>query len=153
VLREIISWPISMARTAIELPRSMERSIREANDLMEVSREQLEVMRRQADEALEQAERMNELLARVVRLTEPLERAQRGGEYVAEGLKRAIFGPEEAARASIDAEVVAEERALAEEPTLVEEPALGEEPALAEEEKSSAGQEGTSALPPDPSER
>ena len=93
MLRELISWPISMARAAIELPRIMERSIREANDLMEVSREQLEVMRRQADQALEQAERMNELLARVVRLTEPLERAQRGGEYVGERLKRAIFGP------------------------------------------------------------
>ena len=51
-------------------------------------------MRRQADTALEQAERMNELLARVVKLTEPMERAQRGGEYVAEGLKRAIFGAE-----------------------------------------------------------
>ena len=70
-----------MARSAVELPRAMERSIREANELMEVSREQLEVMRRQADEALEQADRMNELLGRVVRLTEPLERAQRGGEY------------------------------------------------------------------------
>jgi hypothetical protein len=116
VLREIISWPISMARTAIELPRSMERSIREANDLMEVSREQLEVMRRQADEALEQAERMNELLGRVVRLTEPLERAQRGGEYAAERLKKAIFGPEEVARASIDAEVIAEENAVTEPP-------------------------------------
>jgi hypothetical protein len=116
VLREIISWPISMARTAIELPRSMERSIREANDLMEVSREQLEVMRRQADQALEQAERMNELLGRVVRLTEPLERAQRGGEYAAERLKRAIFGPEEAARVSIDAEVIAEEAAVADQP-------------------------------------
>ena len=98
-----------MARTAMELPGTMERSIREANDLMEVSREQLEVMRRQADEALEQAERMNELLGRVVRLTEPLERAQRGGEFVGERLKRALFGPEEAARASIDAEVIAEE--------------------------------------------
>ena len=44
----------------------------QANDLMEVSREtKLEVMRRQADQAAEQAERMNELLARVVRLTEP----------------------------------------------------------------------------------
>jgi hypothetical protein len=117
VLREIISWPISMARTAIDLPRSMERSIREANELMEISREQLEVMRRQADEALEQAERMNELLGRVVRLTEPLERAQRGAEYVGEGLKRAIFGPEEAAaRASIDAEVIAEERAITDQP-------------------------------------
>ena len=72
-----------MARAAIELPSAMERSIREANDLMEVSREQLEVMRRQADQALEQAERMNELLARVVRLTEPLERAQRSESKMA----------------------------------------------------------------------
>jgi hypothetical protein len=135
VLREIISWPISMARTAIELPRAMERSIREANDLMEVSREQLDVMRRQADQALEQAERMNELLGRVVRLTEPLERAQRSGEYVGERLKRAIFGPEEAARASIDAEVIAEERAVVEQP------------------EPSAEQRQSPAPPPDPSER
>jgi hypothetical protein len=106
VVRELISWPISMARAAIDLPRDMQRSIREANDLMEVSREQLEVMRRQADQALEQAERMNELLARVVKLSEPLERAQRGSEFVAEGLKRALFGEEAAA---IEAEVVAEE--------------------------------------------
>jgi hypothetical protein len=134
VLREIISWPISTARTAVDLPRAMQRSIREANELMEVSREQLEVMRRQADEALEQAERMNELLGRVVRLTEPLERAQRGGEYAAERLKRAIFGPEEAAQASIEAEIIAEETALAEQ---------GE--AAAEPEAS--------ARPPDPSER
>jgi hypothetical protein len=96
VLRELISWPISMTRAMIELPRSMERSIREANELMEVSREQLEVMRRQADQALEQAEKMNELLARVVRLTEPLERAQRGGEYVGGRLKRAILGADDA---------------------------------------------------------
>ena len=95
-----------MARAAIDLPRDMQRSIREANDLMEVSREQLEVMRRQADQALEQAERMNELLARVVKLSEPLERAQRGGEFVAEGLRRALFGEEAAA---IEAEIVAEE--------------------------------------------
>ena len=106
VLREIISWPISIARTAVELPRAMERSIREANDLMEVSRKQLEVMRRQADEALEQAERMNELLGRVVKLTEPLERAQRSGEYVAGELKKAIFGAEQA---TIEAEVALEE--------------------------------------------
>jgi methyl-accepting chemotaxis protein len=106
VLRELITWPISMARAAIELPRSMQRSIDEANDLMEVSRKQLEVMRRQADQALEQAERMNELLGRVVRLTEPLERAQRGGEYVAGELKKAIFGAEQAA---IEAEVAADE--------------------------------------------
>ena len=100
----------------------MERSIREANDLMEFSRKQLEVMRRQADEALEQAERMNELLGRVVRPTEPLERAQRSAEYVGEGLKRAIFGPEEVARASIDAEVIAEERAVAEVPEVPQDP-------------------------------
>ena len=106
VFRRLITWPISAARTAIELPRSMERSIREANQLMEVSREQLEVMRRQADQALEQAERMNDLLGRVVKLTEPLERAQRGGEYVAESLKKAIFGVEQA---SIDAQEAARE--------------------------------------------
>jgi hypothetical protein len=100
VLRELISWPISAARTAVELPRTMERSIREANELMQVSREQLEIMRRQADQALEQAERMNELLGRVVKLTEPLERAQRGAEYVGEGLKKAIFGAAEAAEAN-----------------------------------------------------
>jgi hypothetical protein len=112
MLREMVTWPISMARAAIELPRAMERNIREANDLMEVSREQLEVMRRQADQALEQAERMNELLARVVRLTEPLERAQRSGEYVGERLKRALFGPEEEGeRVAIDAEIVVEETA------------------------------------------
>ena len=124
-----------MARTAVDLPRAMERSIREANELMEVSREQLEAMRRQADEALEQAERMNELLGRVVRLTEPIERAQRSGEYAAERLKRAIFGPEEAAaRASIDAEVIAEETAVAEQGEMTE-------------------QQKASARPPDPSER
>ena len=124
-----------MARTAVDLPRAMERSIREANELMEVSREQLEAMRRQADEALEQAERMNELLGRVVRLTEPIERAQRSGEYAAERLKRAIFGPEEAAaRASIDAEVIAEETAVAEQGEMTE-------------------QEEASARPPDPPER
>jgi uncharacterized protein YoxC len=108
VLRELVTWPISAARAAIDLPRSMERSIREANDLMEVSREQLEVVRRQADQALEQAEKMNELLARVVKLTEPLERAQRGGEYVGEALKRAIFGAEQAAEeAAAEAEQAA----------------------------------------------
>ncbi|HEY6670865.1 MAG TPA: hypothetical protein VIZ91_00025 [Solirubrobacterales bacterium] len=114
MVRELVTWPISMARAAIELPRAMERNIREANDLMEVSRKQLEVMRRQADQALEQAERMNELLARVVRLTEPLERAQRSGEYVGERLKRALFGPEEEGeRVAIDAEIVVEETAEA----------------------------------------
>ena len=106
MLRELITWPVSMARAAIELPRTMERSIREANDLMEVSRQQLEVMRRQADQALEQAERMNEMLSRVVKLTEPLERAQRGGEYISERLKEAIFGAEQAA---VDAEAAADE--------------------------------------------
>ena len=85
-----------MTRAMIKLPRSMERSIREANELMEVSRAQLDVMRRQADQALEQAEKMNELLARMVKLTEPLERAQRGGEYVGGRLKRAILGADDA---------------------------------------------------------
>jgi hypothetical protein len=69
-------------------------------------------MRRQADQALEQAERMNELLGRVVKLTEPLERAQRGGEYVAGELKKAIFGAEQA---TIEAEVAVEEAKDAQE--------------------------------------
>ncbi len=126
MLRELVTLPFSVARAAIELPRSMQRSIDEANDLMEISREQLELIRRQADQALEQAERMNVLLARVVKLTEPLERAQRGGEYVGGALKRAIFGEEERAleaearaldaeEAAVDAEeaaVNAEEAAL-----------------------------------------
>jgi hypothetical protein len=95
VLRELVTRPISAVVALIDLPRTIDRSMREANELMEISREQLELMRRQADEALIQAERMNDLLTRVVRLTEPLEKAQRGGEYVGERLKRAIF-PEEA---------------------------------------------------------
>ena len=68
----MIRLPFDAARAAVDLSRNMNRSVREANELMEVSREQLELMRRQADQALEQAERMNELLGRVVKLTEPL---------------------------------------------------------------------------------
>jgi hypothetical protein len=107
MFREMIRAPFDAARAAVELPRNMNRSVREANELMEVSREQLELMRRQADQALQQAERMNELLGRVVKLTEPLERAARGGEVVAEGLKRAIFGEQEAA---IEAKIAAEQQ-------------------------------------------
>lgn len=88
---------------------------------------------------------MNELLGRVVRLTEPLERAQRGAEYVGENLKRAIFGPEEAARASIDAEVIAEERAVVEELLVVEE---AETPA---ESPEAPAEDEAPAQPPDPS--
>jgi hypothetical protein len=62
---------------------------------METSRRQLEQMQRQTDDALDQAERMNELLTRVVRLSEPLEKAQRGGEYAAEIARRVIFGEEQ----------------------------------------------------------
>jgi methyl-accepting chemotaxis protein len=117
VLRELVTWPISMARAAIDLPRTMQRSVREANQLMELSREQLEVMRRQADQALEQAERINDLLTRVVRLTEPIEKAQRGGEFVGEALKRAIFGPDDQAQAVTGRaeEIVAEAEKAADE--------------------------------------
>jgi uncharacterized membrane protein YgaE (UPF0421/DUF939 family) len=94
VLRELVTRPVSIVASLIELPRSMERNVREANELMDISREQLDLIRRQADAALEQAERMNELLARLVKLTEPLEKAQRGGEYVSERLKRAVLGDE-----------------------------------------------------------
>jgi hypothetical protein len=113
VLRELISRPISMINSVLDLPRSMQRSVRQANELMDVSQEQLEVMRRQADEALAQAERMNDLLAKLVKLTEPLEKAQRGGEFVGEQLKRVLLGEAseaeaEAAVRRVEAEVEAE---------------------------------------------
>jgi hypothetical protein len=127
----------------LDLPRTLERSVREANALMEVSRDQLELMRRQADEALAQAERMNDLLARVVKLTEPLERAQRGGEYVVGGLKQVIFGEEasgerEVARAEEAAklaEAAAEDaESAAEGAESVTDPAAEEEPPRREAE-------------------
>jgi hypothetical protein len=107
VLRELITKPISMVNAVLDLPRTMERSVRQANELMDVSQEQLEVMRRQADEALAQAERMNDLLARLVKLTEPLEKAQRGGEFVSEQLKRVLLGDaDEARRVEADVEEI-----------------------------------------------
>jgi hypothetical protein len=115
VLRELITKPISMINSVLDLPRSMQRSVRQANELMDVSQEQLEVMRRQAEEALAQAERMNDLLARLVKLTEPLERAQRGGEFVGEQLKRVLLGEEgNAAARQVEAEVEVEADAEAE---------------------------------------
>jgi len=96
VLRELITRPISMVNAVLDLPRTMQRSVRQANELMDVSQEQLEVMRRQTDEALAQAERMNDLLARLLKLTEPIEKAQRGGEFVSEQLKRVLLGEAEA---------------------------------------------------------
>jgi hypothetical protein len=119
VLRELITRPISMINSVLDLPRSMQRSVRQANELMDVSQEQLEVMRRQADEALAQAERMNDLLAKLVKLTEPLEKAQRGGEFVGEQLKRVLLGEAseaeaEAAVRRVEAEVEAEIEAEAE---------------------------------------
>jgi hypothetical protein len=116
VLRELITRPISMINSVLDLPRSMQRSVRQANELMDVSQEQLEVMRRQADEALAQAERMNDLLARLVKLTEPLEKAQRGGEFVSEQLKRVLLGEEVDAAAAkrVEAEVEAQIEAEAE---------------------------------------
>jgi hypothetical protein len=122
VLRELISKPISTLEALLDFPRKVERSVRQANELMDVSQEQLEVMRRQADEALAQAERMNDLLARLVRLTEPLEKAQRGGEFVSEQLKRVLLGEEaqgggepRRVEAQVEAEVEAEIEAEAEE--------------------------------------
>ena len=124
VLTQLVTKPIRAAVALIELPLTARRSLEEVTELMEISRRQLEAMQRQTDTALNQAERMNDLLARVVRLTEPLERAQRGGEYVVGGLKQMIFGEEasgehdlaraqEAAKlaeaAAEDAETVAEE--------------------------------------------
>jgi hypothetical protein len=104
VIRELITRPIQAANALIELPWTINRSLRQANDLMEASRRQLEVMQRQTDEALVQAERMNQMLSKVVRLTEPIEMAAKGGEYAAGALKRVIFGAEQAV---VDAETAA----------------------------------------------
>ena len=114
MLRELITRPISTLNALLDFPRTMERSVRQANELMDVSQEQLDVMRRQADEALAQAERMNDLLARLVKLTEPLERAQRGGEFVSEQLKRVLLGEEAEAKAAADRAEEAANRAEAE---------------------------------------
>jgi len=109
VLRELVTRPVSAAIALVELPGTVQRSLKQANDLMEVSRRQLEAMQEQTDEALRQAERMNDLLGRVVRLTEPLEFAARGGEYVGGRLKRALLGDDAGTleRAITDAEAAA----------------------------------------------
>ena len=117
MLTELVTKPVRAVLAIIELPITARRSLEEVNQLLEVSRKQLEAMQRQTDSALNQAERMNELLSRVVRLTEPIEKAQRGGEYVADGLRRVIFGepaaePTTAERA--DAAEARVERATAE---------------------------------------
>lgn len=108
MVREIVTKPLGAVVALIELPGQVTRSLKQANELMETSRMQLEAMQDQTDSALAQAERMNELLSRVVKLTEPIEKAQRGGEYVAGGLKRAILSLEKAVndveRAAVDTE-------------------------------------------------
>ena len=112
MVRELITRPIQAANALIELPWTINRSLRQANDLMEASRRQLEVMQRQTDEALVQAERMNEMLSKVVRLTEPIEMAAKGGEYAAGALKRVIFGAEQAVADAESAAGDAESAAL-----------------------------------------
>ena len=96
MIRELVTKPAGAVIALIELPGTINRSLKEANEVMEVSRRQLETIESQTGNALEQVERMNDLLSRVVRLTEPIEKAQRGGEYFAGGLKRAIHGLERA---------------------------------------------------------
>jgi hypothetical protein len=102
VLRELVTKPFQAAVALVELPLTARRSLDEVNRLMEVSRQQLETMQRQTDTALDQAERMNDLLAKVVKLAEPLERAQRGGEYVVGGLKQMIFGEESGGQPEVE---------------------------------------------------
>ena len=115
VFREIVTKPVGAVVALIELPGTVTTSLKQANELMESSRQQMEAMQTQTDSALAQAERMNELLSKVVKLTEPIDRAARGGEYIAGGLKRAIFGLEKAVQeveaaeaAVVDAEIEGE---------------------------------------------
>ena len=109
MVRDLVTRPISALVALVELPGTVQRSLRQANELMESSRRQLEAMQRQTDDALAQAERMNELLSRVVKLTEPIEKAQRGGEYVGGRLKRALLGDDDTPleRVAEDAELAA----------------------------------------------
>ncbi len=130
VLTELVTRPVQAVVALIELPMTARKSLEEVNQLMEVSRRQLEAMQRQTDNALDQAERMNELLTRVVRLTEPIEKAQRGGEYFADGLRRVIFGEERIEQAAADAELAA---ADAERAALEAEDAAGQAQEVAED--------------------
>jgi hypothetical protein len=94
VLREIVTRPVEATFALIELPIALKRTLDETNELIATSRRKIEDMDRQTNDAILQAERMNELFARVVKLTEPLEMAQRGGDIISGALKRAIFGDE-----------------------------------------------------------
>jgi F0F1-type ATP synthase membrane subunit b/b' len=136
VLRELVTRPVSAAIALIELPATVQRSLKQANELMETSRRQLEAMQHQTDEALHQAERMNDLLGRVVKLTEPLELAARGSEYVGGRLKRVLLGDDgtleravaDAEAAAHDAETAAAEAEADAEAAAVEADAVAEEP-------------------------
>jgi hypothetical protein len=147
VLRELITRPISSFVALLELPRTMERSMREANELMEASRRQVESMRRQADDALQQAERMNDLLAKIVKLTEPIEKAQRGGEMAAGLMKRVILG-EEAEAQRVEEAVERTERLAEAAAERADEAAEQAEQAAAEASESEDGPE--SAERPEP---
>lgn len=118
--------PVSAAVALVELPLTARRTLEEAADLLAASRHQIEAMDRQTGDAIEQAERMNELLARVVKLTEPLEMAQRGGEYFSGALKRAIFGDEQLDAALRDAAGPTIEAEAVPEPAPASEPAAAE---------------------------
>ena len=65
--------PLRVLRGLADLPAAMDRNMRQTNQLMRESHEQL---------AATHAElvRMNEQLTRLIRLGEPIERAQRRGE-------------------------------------------------------------------------
>lgn len=133
--------PVSAAVALIELPLTARRTLEEAADLLAASRHQIELMDRQTGDAIEQAERMNELLARVVKLTEPLEMAQRGGEYFSGALKRAIFGNEQLDAALRDSAGPTIEAEAVQEPAPAVEPTPAAEPAPVAEPESAPGSE------------
>ncbi len=126
-----VAVPLRVLRGLADLPAAMERNMRQTNDLMRQSGEQLAMMQVQAEAMLAQmvemhavAEklhagsdpltqsarlareqlaathrelvRMNEQLTRLIRLAEPIERAQRRGERFGSLFRRAQR--EEAAR-------------------------------------------------------
>ena len=133
-----LAVPVRVIRGLADLPGAMDRNMRQTNDLMRQSGEQLSLMHAQAEAMLAQMRemhavaeklqagsdplaqsarlareqmaathaelvRMNEQLSRLIRLAEPIERAQRRGERFGSFFRRAQR--EEAQRAEGEATV------------------------------------------------
>ena len=119
-----LAMPVRVMRGLADLPGAMDRNMRQTNELMRQSGEQLRLMHAQAEAMLAQMREMHavaeklhagsdplaqsarlarEQLARLIRLAEPIERAQKRGERFGSLFRRAQR--EEAQRADAEATV------------------------------------------------